>query len=156
MNDPVHGGKIQFEFCYIKFKFNFPAMQTKDFLTGFFKKIAFNFFSAIELLALKKGGVNTIVGLREQSYSGTMGQFLINKKLSFYFLDETGTPTGLPKCRTAARLNLSKVGFMVFIEIFFHILQSYIVYKQYLNSSIYSPSNNYIFEQICMQIANQH
>ena len=41
------GGKIKFEFYNIKFKFNFPAKETKDFLPGFLEKFAFNINSNI-------------------------------------------------------------------------------------------------------------
>ena len=33
------GGKIEFEFYVMKFKFNFPAKEIKDFFDGFLRKI---------------------------------------------------------------------------------------------------------------------
>ena len=34
------GGKNEFEFYVTKFKFNFPAKETKDFFGGFLRKIS--------------------------------------------------------------------------------------------------------------------
>ena len=55
----LHGGKIEFEFCYKKFKFNFHAMYTKVFLAGFLEKFAFSLWAIY--FKVKFLGVNSML-----------------------------------------------------------------------------------------------